>query len=91
MDLIRSAETSPPQPHTVLRRDDHATWHRHIHPRIECQAWGALPTRLCAAAERGWLDRERVMLESLLGFKRAGADGILTYFAVDVAKRLRSG
>ncbi len=46
---------------------------------------------LCAAAERGWLDRERVMLESLLGFKRAGADGILTYFAIDVAKRLRSG
>ena len=36
---------------------------------------------LCAAAQQGWLDRERVMLESLLSFKRAGADGILTYFA----------
>ncbi|QEG35307.1 porphobilinogen synthase [Bythopirellula goksoeyrii] len=43
---------------------------------------------LCAAAERGWLDREKVMLESLLAFKRAGADGILTYFARDTAKLL---
>ncbi len=41
---------------------------------------------LMAAAQNGWLDRERVMLESLLAFKRAGADGILTYFARDVAK-----
>jgi porphobilinogen synthase len=46
---------------------------------------------LSAAAERGWLDRDRVMLESLLAFKRAGADGVLTYFAVDVAKRLKRG
>ena len=44
---------------------------------------------LCAAAQNGWLDRERVMLESLLAFKRAGADGVLTYFAVDVAKLLQ--
>jgi porphobilinogen synthase len=43
---------------------------------------------LCAAAERGWLDRDKVMLESLLAFKRAGADGILSYFAVDAAKKL---
>ena len=40
---------------------------------------------LSAAAEQGWLERERVMLESLLAFKRAGADGVLTYFARDVA------
>ncbi len=46
---------------------------------------------LKAAAERGWLDGERAMLESLLAFKRAGADGILTYFAVDAAKRLKDG
>ncbi|MCR9118363.1 MAG: porphobilinogen synthase [bacterium] len=44
---------------------------------------------LCAAAANGWLDREKVMLESLLSFKRAGADGILTYFAVDVARLLK--
>ncbi len=43
---------------------------------------------LCAAAERGWLDRERVVLESLGGFKRAGADGILTYFALEAARLL---
>jgi porphobilinogen synthase len=43
---------------------------------------------LTAAAEKGWLDRDKVMLESLLAFKRAGADGILTYFARDVAKLL---
>ncbi len=46
---------------------------------------------LMAAAERGWLDRESVMLESLIAFKRAGADGVLTYFARDVAKLLRRG
>ena len=45
---------------------------------------------LCAAAEKGWLDRDRVILESLLAFKRAGADGILTYFARDVARLLTS-
>jgi porphobilinogen synthase len=43
---------------------------------------------LMAAIERGFLDRDRVILESLLGFKRAGANGILTYFARDAAKML---
>ena len=43
---------------------------------------------LCAAAQNGWLDREKVMMESLLAFKRAGADGILSYFAIEVAERL---
>lgn len=44
---------------------------------------------LTAAAERGWLDREQVMMESLIAFKRAGASGILTYFARDAARALR--
>jgi len=44
---------------------------------------------LAAAAEKGWLDRRQVMLESLLAFKRAGADGVLTYFAVEAAKEIR--
>ena len=44
---------------------------------------------LMAAVERGFLDRDRVILESLLGFKRAGANGILTYFARDAAKMLK--
>ncbi|MBC7624705.1 MAG: porphobilinogen synthase [Aeromicrobium sp.] len=41
-----------------------------------------------AAAERGWLDHDAVMMESLMAFKRAGADGILTYFALDAARLL---
>ena len=44
---------------------------------------------LMAAAQNGWLDREAVMMESLLAFKRAGADGVLTYFALDAARLLR--
>ncbi len=44
---------------------------------------------LKAAAANGWLDHDKVMMETLLGFKRAGADGILTYFAPAAAKLLR--
>jgi len=43
-----------------------------------------------AAAQNGWLDGERAMLESLIAFKRAGADGVLTYFAPMVAERLKT-
>ncbi len=43
---------------------------------------------MTAAFENGWLDRNAVMLESLLAFKRAGADAVLTYFAVEAAKLL---
>ncbi len=43
---------------------------------------------LKAAAINGWLDHDAVMLESLLAFKRAGADGVLTYFAIDAAQKL---
>ena len=43
---------------------------------------------LKAATANGWLDHDKVMMESLLGFKRAGADGILTYFAPDAARLL---
>ncbi len=45
---------------------------------------------LKAAAQNGWLDHDAVMMESLLAFKRAGADGVLTYFALDAARRLRA-
>jgi porphobilinogen synthase len=44
---------------------------------------------LKAAAQNGWLDHDAVMLESLLAFKRAGANGVLTYFALDAARRLK--
>ncbi len=43
---------------------------------------------ICAAADRGWIDKERVMMESLLGIRRAGADFIVTYFAVEAAHKL---
>ncbi len=46
---------------------------------------------LKAAAQNGWLDEQKVVLESMLAFKRAGADGILTYFARDVARWVKSG
>jgi porphobilinogen synthase len=44
---------------------------------------------LKAAAANGWLDHDAVMMESLLAFKRAGADGVLTYFALDAARKLK--
>jgi len=46
---------------------------------------------LKAAAINGWLDHDAVMMESLLAFKRAGADGVLSYFALDAARALRGG
>ena len=45
---------------------------------------------LKAAAANGWLDHDAVMMESLLAFKRAGADGVLTYFALDAARLLKA-
>jgi porphobilinogen synthase len=44
-----------------------------------------------AAAERGWIDGERAMMESLVAIARAGADLIITYFAIEAAARLRQG
>jgi len=46
---------------------------------------------IMAAAAQGWLDGEKAMIESLIAFKRAGADGILTYFAAKVAEKLKKG
>jgi len=45
---------------------------------------------LSAAFENGWLDRDKVVIESLLAFKRAGCDGILTYFAPLAARLLKA-
>jgi porphobilinogen synthase len=44
---------------------------------------------LKAAAQQGWLNERSVALESMMAFRRAGADGILTYFARDIARWLR--
>jgi porphobilinogen synthase len=46
---------------------------------------------IAAAANNGWIDGDRAMMESLLGFKRAGADGVLTYFAPKAAEKLKAG
>ena len=46
---------------------------------------------IMAAAENGWLDGDKAMMESLIAFKRAGADGVLTYFAARVAEKLKKG
>ncbi len=44
-----------------------------------------------AAAQNGWLDHDKTMMEAMIAFKRAGADGVLTYFALDIARRLKLG
>jgi porphobilinogen synthase len=46
---------------------------------------------IMGAINNGWLDRDRVIMESLVAFKRAGADGVLTYFAPEAAERIRAG
>ena len=46
---------------------------------------------IAAAAQNGWLDRDAAMMESLMAFKRAGCDGILSYFAADAAKLMQDG
>jgi porphobilinogen synthase len=46
---------------------------------------------IAGAAQNGWIDGERAMMESLVGFKRAGADGVLTYFAPQAAEKLKTG
>jgi porphobilinogen synthase len=44
---------------------------------------------IMAAANKGWIDGDKAMMESLVGFKRAGADGVLTYFAPRAAEALK--
>ena len=46
---------------------------------------------LQAAFQNGWLDKDKIIMETMMSFKRAGADGVLTYFALDVARRLKAG
>jgi len=45
---------------------------------------------LCAAFDKGWLEPDKIILEALTGIKRAGADGILTYFALQAAERIQA-
>ncbi|HLW27227.1 MAG TPA: porphobilinogen synthase [Kiloniellales bacterium] len=57
-------------------------------PTLAYQVSGEYAMIRCAG-QQGWLDGEKAMLESLLAFKRAGADAILTYFALEVARKLK--
>jgi porphobilinogen synthase len=59
-------------------------------PTVAYQVSGEY-SMLMAAAQNNWLDGDKVWMEALMAFKRAGADAILTYYAVDAAKRLRAG
>ncbi len=68
----------------------HAARARFSHPIVAYQVSGEF-AMIKAAAENGWLDESRAMLESLIGIKRAGADGIITYFAVQAARALHQG
>ena len=46
---------------------------------------------IMAAAGNGWLEGDKAMIESLIAFKRGGADGVLTYFAIRIAEKLKKG
>jgi porphobilinogen synthase len=69
----------------IIRRVKEAT----AYPVAAYQVSGEY-SMICAAAERGWIDRERVMMESLTGIRRAGADFVITYFAVEAARALET-
>lgn len=87
LDLAEGADmvmVKPGMPYLDLVRRVKDTFHV---PTFAYQVSGEY-AMLVAAAERGWLDRDRVVLESLLAFKRAGASGILTYFAPEAARLL---
>lgn len=87
LDIAEGADmvmVKPGMPYLDIVQRVRSTFHL---PTFAYQVSGEY-AMLNAAAERGWLDREAVMLESLLAFKRAGADGILTYFALDAARLL---
>ncbi len=88
LDLAEGADmvmVKPGMPYLDIVRRVHETF---AVPTFAYQVSGEY-SMMVAAAERGWMDRERAILESLLGFKRAGAAGVLTYFAVEAAKLLQ--
>jgi porphobilinogen synthase len=87
LDIAEGADmvmVKPGMPYLDIVRRVKDTFHM---PTFAYQVSGEY-AMLCAAAERGWLDREKAVLEALLAFKRAGADGVLTYFAVEAARWL---
>ena len=89
MDIDEGADmvmVKPGMPYLDIVRRVKDTFHV---PTFAYQVSGEY-AMLMAAARNGWLDQEAVMLESLLAFKRAGADGVLTYFAIETATLLQN-
>jgi porphobilinogen synthase len=87
MDLLEGADmvmVKPGLPYLDIVRRVHE---RFGVPTFAYQVSGEY-SMMMAAVQNGWLDQERAMMECLLAFKRAGASGVLTYFAVDAAKVL---
>ncbi len=89
LDVSEGADmvmVKPGMPYLDIVRLVHDAFHM---PTFAYQVSGEY-AMLMAAAKEGWLSREAVMMESLIAFKRAGAAGILTYFALDAARLLRA-
>jgi porphobilinogen synthase len=87
LDLAEGADlvmVKPGMPYLDIVRRVKETFHV---PTFAYQVSGEY-AMIAAASQNGWLDRQKAMLESLLAFKRAGADGILTYYAVEAAHQL---
>ncbi|HEU5283556.1 MAG TPA: porphobilinogen synthase [Burkholderiales bacterium] len=90
LDLEEGADmvmVKPGMPYLDIVRRVKDTYHA---PTFVYQVSGEY-AMLKAAFQNGWLDERKCVLEALLGFKRAGADGVLTYFALDAAEALRAG
>jgi porphobilinogen synthase len=90
LDLQEGADmvmVKPGMPYLDIIRRIKDTYHA---PTYAYQVSGEY-AMLKAAAQNGWLDERACVLEALLGFKRAGADGVLTYFARDAARWLKEG
>jgi porphobilinogen synthase len=88
LDIAEGADmvmVKPGMPYLDIVRDVKQTFQV---PTFAYQVSGEY-AMMCAAFENGWLDRNPVILESLLAFKRAGADGVLTYFAVEAARLMK--
>ncbi len=88
LDLLEGADmvmVKPGMPYLDIVRRVHE---RFAVPTFAYQVSGEY-SMLAGAIERGWLDRDRAVLESLLAFRRAGASGVLTYFALEAAILLR--
>ncbi len=88
LDLLEGADmvmVKPGMPFLDIVRRVHE---RFAVPTFAYQVSGEY-AMLAGAIERGWLDRDRAILESLIAFRRAGASGVLTYFAVEAARLLR--